>query len=248
MICWLLLLGTPWPLVVDQSLHAIVITDLSSEPAQRDWAIIGQEFSQICKRVGLTFRPQYFHSNEPGLNLALKKLRCQPDDVLLFYFSGHASNWDGWPSFANQGDQIRYQQTKVYEVLRAKAARLTLVWFDGCNIGRYQRTEYKFKKVYKIGLYDHLKFLFRKSRGIVLACASRTGNFAYGNEDSGSFFTVSLMEAIRGVPVRQIGDRRQVWKRWSQLVTQQTNYLCQQVQITKQYPKFYLAVTTDPND
>jgi hypothetical protein len=228
-------------------MRAIIVTDLGSVPAARDKKIVAEGFANICRKTKLSFKPQYFTSNQVGLKTALQNLTCQPDDVLVFYFSGHASNWNGWPSFANRGDEIRYKQTDVYEVLKAKGARLLIVLFDGCNVGKYEETPYSFEEVYTIGLAQNLHWLFRKSRGVVVGCASQTGNYAYGSKDVGSFFTVSLMEAMRDVPLKTAFDKRNVWQHWAKLTRKGANSLCKQVKRRQQNPRFYLDVTTSPN-
>lgn len=229
-----------------QSLHTIVVTDPNSLPARHDKKKIRRELSVVAKKTGLKLKPRYFSSHQTGLANTLRSISCKPDDVLLFYFSGHASSKAGWPSFANRGDGVRYKQTGVHKALAGKGARLTIILFDGCNAGNSGEAVYNFSEVYKIGLSDNLRLLFRKSRGTVIACASRAGNYAYGNNDIGSFFTLSLIEAMRNVPAGKASDRRNVWSNWAKATTKGTNSLCRQAKKTSQNPQYYINVTTDP--
>lgn len=155
--------------------------------------------------------------SKENLMSTLNSLRCNKDDIILFYYSGHGtrSNQDKseFPQMCLK--YYLYEQDKfvpvhtVIEKLQAKGARFTLVMTDCCN-NPVQGVSSK-SLLSKNGgaiVYDEAvarcyRKLFLENEGLVAVTGCKKGQYSYGGPGIGgvfsdAFFGTALYKACKG--------------------------------------------------
>ena len=220
-----------------QTFHAFIVTEDGAPGSNKDKVLMQREVANIARLTGMTARTYVFGRHQRGLASQIRALRASSSDVILFYYSGHGANsGNGWPIYENNGDGYRVRQTKIRELLKAKSARLKITLFDCCNGGR-TRVPYRPVAKAKPPLAHVYNLLFKKFSGEVMACASASNKLAYGDNDSGSYFTLGVMDAFT-----KISLGRNAWRDLADKSITSTNQLCVQAGQNRQTPKFYLNV------
>lgn len=147
-----------------------------------------------------------------SVETAINNLKPGPDDIVIFYYSGHGYANDQqsaqtYPQFdlrQSRFDDIYVATLNVAEVasrIKAKNARLNIIISDCCNssLGTLKPEGKSFALTTKSLLSWDRSFcssLFMNSRGTVLATAAKKGQYAYGNSDVGGYFTSNLVTAM----------------------------------------------------
>lgn len=142
----------------------------------------------------------------------LNALKPGANDIVIFAYSGHGFRWSNqsekYPmmdlrssSYSEVTESNSANVADVYNLLVGKGARLNLILSDCCNsnIGRNQLTTSGFLNTKSDVNADITKLsrLFLKARGNVIASAAQPGQFSWGNNASGGFFTSSFIQALR---------------------------------------------------
>ncbi|MBQ8362028.1 MAG: caspase family protein [Bacteroidaceae bacterium] len=141
--------------------------------------------------------------SKPNLESAVSGLRCNPNDVIFFYYTGHgvhakADPADGWlPQMCL--NYKSYEQDKfvpvtwVRDKLAQKGARLCIILTDCCN------NEADWVSVKGLVASDgrepntddinaqKLRKLFFESQGTVIATSSKRGQVSFGPKEGGCF-------------------------------------------------------------
>lgn len=235
--CLILLTGAFGFRAQAQTLHAFVVIEGGAPGAAKDKIIMTQEIQRIARLTGMTARTYTYKRNQRGLISRMRSLNPSGNDVILFYYSGHGANsGNGWPVFGNQGDGLSFKQTRVRELLSSKPARLKITLYDCCNGGRTIAPYRPIAKA-KPSLAHVYNLLFKKFKGEVMACASASGNLAYGDNNSGSYFTLGMIDAFTKIPLGA-----NAWNELARKTIGNTNELCTQVNKKRQTPKFYVNV------
>ncbi len=147
-----------------------------------------------------------------GVETALNNLKTGTNDIVIFYYSGHGYSNDrnaeeAYPQFdlrQSRFDDILVATMNASEVLnkiKAKNARLNLVFTDCCNssLGLLKPEGKTFALTTKSLLtweQSYCNDLFMKSKGSIIATAAKKGQYAYGNTDVGGYFTSNLTIAL----------------------------------------------------
>jgi hypothetical protein len=147
-----------------------------------------------------------------GIETALNNLKPGPNDIVVFYYSGHGYSNDQqlsqpYPQFdlrQSRFDDITVATlnvSDVYNSIKAKNARLNLIISDCCNssLGTLKPEGKSFALTTKSLLSWNKSFcynLFMNSKGSILATAAKKGQYAYGNNDVGGYFTSNLITAM----------------------------------------------------
>jgi hypothetical protein len=236
-LCFLWWVGIVCNQVQAQTLHAFVITESVAPGAVKDKVLMKREIERIARLTGMNAQTYVFRHNQSGLVNRIRSLSPSSQDVILFYYSGHGGNsGNGWPEFSNSGDRFTLKQTDIRELMRSKRARLKITLYDCCNGGR-TNAPYLAKAKTKPSLAHVYNLLFKKFRGEIMACASASGAFAYGDNDSGSYFTLSLLDAFTKI---ELGSN--AWDELASKTIAGTNDLCSQANRGRQTPKFFVKV------
>ncbi len=155
-------------------------------------------------------------SNENLMN-TLNSLRCNKDDIILFFYSGHGARSSQDKSEFPQMclKYSGYEQDKfvavhtVIEKLKAKGARFTLVMADCCNavgpgvVAKSLMSRNGGMIVYDKDMARCYRKLFLDNKGLVAATGCKKGQCSLGNDAIGGFFSdaffgTALYKACRG--------------------------------------------------
>ncbi|MBL0334334.1 MAG: caspase family protein [Chitinophagaceae bacterium] len=150
--------------------------------------------------------------NKANVEAAVNKLSPGPDDIVIFYYSGHGFSFDQdsahpYPQFdlrESRFDDITVATLNagdVYSKIKSKKARLNLIICDCCNsnLGLLKPEGNSFALTAKSLMTWDRNFcsnLFMKSKGSIIATAAKQGQYAYGNTDVGGYFTSNLVTAL----------------------------------------------------
>lgn len=146
-------------------------------------------------------------SNENLMN-TLNSLRCDKDDIILFYYSGHGTRS---PKDKSEFPQMclkysGYDEDKfvavhtVIEKLQAKGARFTLVMTDCCNniVPGVSAKSLLSKDggaiVYNEAVARNYRKLFLENRGVVAVTSSKKGQTSGGSKKIGGIFSYAFFE------------------------------------------------------
>lgn len=194
-------------------LHAIVVCDTHADEIERsvkaDYRNICREIKRICKYTKLKRRIKKFRGNKVDSDFldTVKKIKVKPDDVVLFYWSGHGKRFesqeDPWPLFDFEHDNQVVSQYTVTEELMSKNPRLILSITDCCNDYDLKSMFVTYKRNKKINK-ENYRTLFLYSSGTYIATAASPGEASFGlnrnNRDmdlpAGGFFTNALLESL----------------------------------------------------
>ena len=122
----------------------------------------------------------------------LKNLSSNPNDVVLFYFSGHGGMENG-ETFINTHDNKFFFRKDLTKILTEKQGRLRIAITDACSndIDGYSASRSlsraakaangDFDEIYKKLLYEY--------EGMLDIAASSKGEYAWSTDDLGGFFT-----------------------------------------------------------
>jgi hypothetical protein len=145
-----------------------------------------------------------------ALKDAIRKVKPDKNDVIVFAYSGHGFSFDNdakhifpqllfWPNAHPHRKEIRANTINLEEVadmLRAKKARLNLVFSDCCNsfIGmeRYIDPTMLLQGYLPTWNKSTCLKLFGKAKGSYIFAAAKKGQMANGNVSLGGFFTESF--------------------------------------------------------
>lgn len=152
--------------------------------------------------------------NKPNLESAVSGLRCNPNDVIFFYYTGHgvhakADAADGWlPQMClnyKSYDQDKYVPvTWLRDKLSRKGARLCIILTDCCNneaswvtVKGLVASDGREPSTDNINV-QKLRKLFLESQGLVIATSSKRGQVSYGPAEGGCF-SMSFWDEIYNI-------------------------------------------------
>ncbi len=170
---------------------------------------------EMAEFMGIQFVPTVIEGNDfskANVDKAISGLRPGPNDIVVFYYSGHgfsdtrdASTFPYMDlrdkSYQAFGGQYAMNIEAVYQKIKAKGARLNLVLSDCCNNDPSQSSnissEAPSTRVSSIG-WDKNKCLslFINQKRSLLVTAAQKGELSAGNGADGGFFTYNFREAL----------------------------------------------------
>jgi Caspase domain len=146
---------------------------------------------------------------------SVRSLQVQPDDVVLFYYSGHgfrpedqrdSSNIFPWfvcDDFPPPGKTPNLMD--VHAALLQKHARLTITIADACN--NFLQEGVAAPRMARIEGAARIKAMLRQFRGGLVMSGSKRGQFSY-YFTTGGYFTNQLLEVLEN-PLE--GSPSQLW-------------------------------------
>jgi hypothetical protein len=208
--------GTP---VTPAKLHFVLVAN-TNDPrigysVQKDVINISSQIRDVATFLGLPLNYVEVSGakfGKPGVETALNNLKPGPNDIVIFYYSGHGYSNESkadeqYPQFdlrQSRFDDILVATLNASEVLskiKSKNARLNLVITDCCNsnLGLLKPEGKNFALTTKSLVTWEKSFcydLFMKSKGSIIATAAKKGQYAYGNTDVGGYFTSNFITAM----------------------------------------------------
>jgi hypothetical protein len=242
-----------------QTLHALIFADTNSggkvgESVMNDYNSINDEIANIQTATGLTLNPLYFNEDacdKETLLGTLKGLKCQPNDVVIFYYSGHGGRAKEDASVFPQlvfdnTDTQAYPLYKIDEAIESKRPRFRLIIADCCNSDdpgmSVKSVLTKGKSIVSKANINVYKELFLNTKGSVVIASSKAGQTSGICEVDGMLrgtFTVCLENELEKL---LSGNGQAKWK--SLLENTQTatmNYTANSV-VHRQTPVFEIKL------
>ncbi len=149
--------------------------------------------------------------NKHNLANAITNLRPAKNDIVFFCFNGHGFRWDDqkdmYPNICMIGpnDDVYgnyVATTDIYNAIKNKGARLSVVITDCCNSkygerGPRQKENTLFSRSNTRVSKKRMSELFLGTKGMILATAAKPGEYAWSFEGTGSAFTQSFISQLR---------------------------------------------------
>lgn len=232
-----------------QTFHAIIFANTQNntigESVQVDYDRMGIEFATISSFIGYKLQKYYYQGtpnrfNARNLNKVLNEIQCGSNDIVFFYYSGHglraANERTPYPEMVlkvNEPINVSdlYPLHNVYQQIKAKHPRLTIVFGDLCN-----STDESFYRDYNnnrgatirsVEICDIYKNLFLNVKGGLIAASSKPGHtsgcarFNDGTHAGGNF-TASFLQILGEI----VSQGRMA--NWNDLFAN-TQQLCQRI-------------------
>ncbi len=173
-------------------------------------------FSEVAEYLGIQFKPTVIAGKDftkANVDNAINTLRPGKKDIVVFYYSGHGFNEPGgrnnYPfldlrdkTFQAFGDPYTLNVENIYANIKAKGARLNLVFSDCCNNLPTQTTnvnpEGASTRSSSIGWnMDNCRALFMNDAPLsLLMTAAAKGELSAGNSNNGGIFTFNFRETL----------------------------------------------------
>jgi hypothetical protein len=183
------------------TLHAIIAADTHDETIGKSVEIDLENIKTLLRSIqqntGLGLQTHSFSGEQltrNNVNLALNQLSVEPNDVVIFYYSGHGINLNKgskWPALVFGGRFLNLD--KVRDQIKAKNPRFFMVLADACNnlaqvISSHRGVGDKGRPLPK-----NYQSLFLNYRGNIIASSSIPGQKSWGSHGQGGFFTHAFL-------------------------------------------------------
>ncbi len=198
------------------TLHSLIICDtLDSsigDSARADAQQMRTFTRNIAAKTNMKLKETILQGNQvrpPRLFKLLDEMKVAPDDLIVFYFSGHGYRSvdrgdDIWPMLYFSVPNRGVDYTKLTEQLMEKKPRLLLAIADCCNnvIPRNQLPPVAARAFLltaraPINLESqNLYRLFVETRGTYLSSSSIPGQYSWGGQDGG-LFTFCFLDSLK---------------------------------------------------
>lgn len=173
-------------------------------------------FSQVAEFLDIQFVPKVIYGKEfskINVDKAINSMKPAKADIVVFYYSGHGFNNQKDPykfpymdlrdkSFQKYGGQYTLNIESVYQKIKAKGARMNLVFSDCCNNDPSQSsnisTDVASTRTSSIGWdMDNCRALFMNPKPMsILMTAAAKGELSAGNTNDGGIFTFNFRETL----------------------------------------------------
>lgn len=173
------------------------------------------EFEGVSEVLGVNLTQHIIEDaqfTKNNLINTLNSINSQPNDVIVFLYTGHGFRWsdqtDSYPnldlrtsSYQAINSETSVSLSSVYNLLVGKGARLTLVLGDCCNsdvgVNQLSNSNYLANRANSNFDNQRLYDLFIKSKGSVISTAASPGEYSWSNAVNGGFFTDSFLQSLR---------------------------------------------------
>ncbi len=198
------------PQIFSQTFHAIIFADSDDEKigesVYQDYNHMQTEFALIAQVNGFQLKEYYFideECNKENALKVLKRLQCEPKDVVFFYYSGHGGrsmeDQSIFPQMAlGNSDAELVPMYKIKSLIDGKRPKFYVVMGDCCNSYVPGITSKlvvsKGKTVVKNNATNVYQKLFGKSKGSIVIASSSPGEASTALSDGGAFTKVFLHE------------------------------------------------------
>jgi Caspase domain len=184
-------------------LHAIIVaeTDKASLGAKVDFVKMQQKMRKIAEIIDfeLVIHAYEKHSLNPqSFTTQLQRLKCQPNDVVWFYYAGHgfqATHYgtNVFPAF--RVAETQFPLDWVHDVLKRAKPRFLITMYDACN---WRNETPEQETILQSSIQERYKILFRRVKGNIKMASNTAGVHAYSWSDAqkGGFFTHSFLDAL----------------------------------------------------
>ena len=201
-----------------QAAHLVsfVVADTKDEDigdsVETDLRHIKNRVNLIARHTGLTPKTITIRGSKTNPNKVLNEIhqvRVNPEDVVLFYWSGHgfrtpAKGDSPWPNlfFSNTEEGIEYEM--VMNLIEQKKPRLTITLVDACNNvipENYAPPTYRPRALQidtaevKALKQQNYKQLFLGFKGKINITSSEAGEYSWGS-NFGGLYTNAFLDSL----------------------------------------------------
>ena len=198
---------------------AILVADTYDENIGEDDAYdnlaLNKELKAIAQCLGIEVSITNITANRAynkrNLANAISNLKPAQNDIVFFCFNGHGFRWDDqkdmYPNICMIGPEDDVYgnyvaTTDIYNAIKAKGARLSVVITDCCNskFGEYgprQKENTLYSRTNTRVSKKRMQELFLGTKGVILATAAKPGEYAWSFDGTGSAFTQSFIAQLR---------------------------------------------------
>lgn len=188
--------------ITSAKLHAILVADTKdlNIGSDIDLGNMKELLITIQQHTGLTLEQYSIAGNaftSDNVNNTLTQLSVQPEDMVIFYYSGHGSNLGNsrWPSLKLSDQFLDFDQ--VTQTLENKNPRLLISIADACNNFIDESSNTPTRQVIKTTpKADNYRQLFLNYRGKIKASAAKHGQFAAGSSSEGGKYTNAFLNSL----------------------------------------------------
>lgn len=217
------------PCIHAQTFHAIIFADTKDESIGKSTRIdLNNVQNMLAEAQGSLIGKMEFeyyvypdnYCSPENLKKVLDNIRCQSDDVVFFYYSGHGVRSKRDTSPYPQMCLGQFDQSKMISVegvdraIARKNPRLRFVITDCCNSeDEFVTPKLEISKGSSIinskkkGNYEKL---FMEKYGNVIVTSSKAGETSSCNNQIGGFFTYSLLAVLESAIQQDVSDWRRI--------------------------------------
>ncbi|MDO4573931.1 MAG: PDZ domain-containing protein [Planctomycetia bacterium] len=244
-LCLMLALGMSLSLYA-QTLHLVTVGDLRGfrgEARQgiiRDIQNVTSMFQKSVPAHQLNLRNVDGEMTTPNaIAQTIRNLNTQPDDVIVFYYSGHAANdsTNGGQFFQlrdEKGEATSMKRVDVKYIMQEKDCRLVVLLTDCCNVFD-ENAKMGFKLAPTRGSVKvptpAIQELFFNCKGVVDITSSKVGQYSYALKD-GSIFTVAMVMSFEKMNNDAVNGVKITWQDVANDLTEKSSVL-----FKEKYPK-----------
>jgi hypothetical protein len=233
-----------------QTFHAIIFADTDDpqigHSVEHDFDMMQNEIVAIANAIGMKIdmHPNSGNkANKENLLTVLQNLRCEPEDIVFFYYSGHGGraidDRSKFPQITfNPYDSEAYPLHKVDEIIASKHPKFRIVMGDLCNSVSsgltVKREMGSGKSIIKSDPATVYYNLFKNIKGSIIVASSKAGETSAALEEGGAFTLCFLNELGKMVS----GNHQPDWK------TLMENTKTVTVQVARHTPVFDINITS----
>lgn len=205
------------------TMHAIIFADTDDKSIGKGEAISLDKFTDmlrtVCNTINYSFLPDIYkgaNCRSSELQDCLKEFNCDTNDIVVFCYLGHgtrsAMDTSVFPQMclheSNQSDFIPL--INVTKSLATHRAHLTVVIGDCCNVtGEYVMPKENIiapaaRTNLRTASISLISDLFVNTSGVITMCATKPETFGWSNQETGSYFLNSFIQAIEDTPINSI--------------------------------------------
>ncbi len=165
---------------------------------KRDWLTVRYFIKQLTKyKILRTSKLIVLRGQNGSLNnikKVIKNIKTNKDDVLMFYFSGHGGQYKKNLFLALSDGSLLYKR-KLEKLIKKKKAKLKIIITDSCSTSIAGLPEERALPQTDMSI-KNLKLLFNQYKGLLYITAASEGEYAWGNDSEGGWFTSSLFQKV----------------------------------------------------
>lgn len=239
--CWLLSIQC---ILAQPTLHAFIVaeTDDPQIGAITDFPKMQHLMTQIAETIDFQLDMKLFEkqATQPdSLINAIQKVKCEKDDVIWFYYTGHGYHAYDYGSGQYAGFRIGtngFALEQIHDELKAHEPRLLITMYDCCNYRYFSQPN---KIALKSTQSEYYIALFGNATGEIKMCSNRAAyhGTSYGSPETGGIFTAAFVKSLKQVTT---GDLKNC--NWNHLLekTTQGTQLAAEADAKQQVPYYQI--------
>ena len=242
------------PLQKSVTLHLVIVANTEDNTIGttciRDKDRTIKAFTELTDYLGIQLSPTTIFGNKynkEAVQVAIQYLQPAPDDIVVFYYSGHGFSNNGnsrqYPyldlrprnSLPLEGNSLNIED--IYNSIKKKGARLNIIFSDCCNAdpnaasnisGNIAQT----RSTSMGWSMENCRSLFMDQKPhAVLMTAATKGELSAGNDNTGGIFTFNFGESLQsyfGLFYKNVTWANVLQQAQKQTINTASNTLCPQ--------------------